>query len=429
MNWINDDHFVVEAKHSAAVVQLSELRDHTFGTSVSPRWVTEKHVRWGELDQQPNTLSHLLEKNGQVLATLDTHRDMLFGRGITFKKKVVEGTKVVGSEEYFDARLEDLMGKHRLNFYYMDLIVQMMTNGNAFTRFAWDAAQKEFSPMVTDAFFTRIGLPFERRPVSEYHYNPYFGDSYQTWKRYESDVIQKYNAADPAANIVSMLHSKAPRSGNPFYSYPSWWATEDWISLANLIPVFHKNGILNGYNIKYLIKMPKDYFDKEAGRELSSEKVRAKWTAFSKNLKTWMSGTKGVNKSLIVKYLRGDDGKALDSIDVVPLKNEMSDDAYSKVWEMANLSIANAAGILPTLAGVNPGKGNDSGSQIRVMADFQQHFRTGAMREIMFEPIKIWLRNNGFPPEVFPDVNSIQITTLDVEKKGTQETTNNKPAA
>ena len=115
----------------------------------------------------------------------------------------------------------------------------------------------------------------------------------------------------------------------------------------------------------------------------------------------------------------------MDSIDVVPLKNEMSDDAYGKVWEMANVSIANAAEMLPTLAGVNPGKGNDSGSQIRVMADYQQHFRTPVHHLILLEPLQYALRTMGYT-DVVPGFSGVQITTLDTNPTGAQAVVNQK---
>ena len=113
----------------------------------------------------------------------------------------------------------------------------------------------------------------------------------------------------------------------------------------------------------------------------------------------------------------------LDNVDVQPLKNEMSDEAYEKVWEIANRSIANSIGLLPTLAGVNPGKGNDSGSQIRVMAEFQQHFRTPIHRHFVLEDVRLALRSLGYT-DVIPKFQDVQITTLDANPTGSQAVIN-----
>ncbi|MDQ1085658.1 hypothetical protein [Siphonobacter sp. SORGH_AS_1065] len=302
-------------------------------------------------------------------------------------------------------------------------ITQFVHNANCFTQLAYNPLEHWHELKVSDSFTTRIARP-GRNGIDEYHINPYFGEG----TFYDKTETRKFKAFDhrvPALEqpTVTMLHSRIVKPGNPFYSCPSWWATEDWIELANLIPLFHKSGLKNGYNIKYLIKMPQDYFNKEGERTLEPSQVRQRWEQWGDNLSKWMSGHNNVNKSLIIKYVRGQDGKMADNIDVIPLKNEMSDDAYSKVWEMSNLSIANSMGILPTLAGVSPGKGNDSGSQIRVMADYQQHFRTSVPREMIIAPIRHAVRAMGYR-DVIPMFKDVQITTLDANPNGKQATLN-----
>ncbi|WP_375445758.1 hypothetical protein [uncultured Fibrella sp.] len=433
MDWISPNVAVVAGRRtrqgatpSAAILQLTETqavprpgRDHAYGTTSYFGGAGQMHVPWGNADNQPNTMGVLIQKNNQIRPLLESNRDMIYGTGISFNKRVYAdgGVKL---EPYVDARLDDWAFDTRLAHYAVAAINERLTNGNHFTRFEF---RLDGTPMldVLDCYSSRISLKSTRANPA-YFYNPYFGDS-GYYKSRESEPIAGFNRADPTANVVSLLHSREHLSGNPHYAFPSWWGAAEWIELANLIPVFHKSGITNGYNIKYLIKIPKDYFDTEGGKPVPVDKVRQKWSEFSDNLSNWLAGTKNVNKSLILKYLRGEDGKPLDSIEVVPLKNEMSDDAYAKVWEMANVSIANAAGILPTLAGVNPGKGNDSGSQIRVMADFQMHFRTPVHHVILLEPVLLALRIMGYT-DVVPSFNGVQITTLDTNPTGAQAVTN-----
>lgn len=376
------------------------------------------HVPWGVMDNQPNTLAKLSAKNGQVLSTLDTLRDFLFGNGITFKKKVIEGDKVVDTYEVYDPRLEDLMGEHKIQEEFLKAIVEYVTNANVFYRYELDTKTDLLKIGVSDCFFTRIKLDDKKN--RSYIYNPGFG---------QYGVISNESMEIPALDrskkqLLAIDHKKIHRSGNPYYSYPAWWATQTWIELANLIPLFHKSGIENGYNLKYLIKMPKNYFDKDAGgKELTSKEIQNKWKEFSESMKKFLSGVDNVDKTILSKYTFGEDGKAMSGIEIEPIKNFMSDDAYTKVFEMSGLAIANAGNILPTMAGVNPGKGNDSGSQIRVMSDYQQHFRTAAIREVLLDPFKFWLKQNKFDRLIFPDIEAIQITTLNENKSGTQTTT------
>ena len=423
MEWINEDVALVSStRHTAAILQLTDQvgRDHAYGSTYGLLGGNGlDHVPWGSADNQPNTMGVLVQKNNQIKPLLDSNRDMIYGTGVSFNRRVIREGKIQ-LEPYQDEQLIEWAHKTRLDSYLIGAINERVTNGNHFSRLE---LEMDGLPLlsVVDSYSARIAQS-STRLQAKYYYNPFFGD-FAYFRPRDSEPVPGFDPRNPEASIVSFFHSREHQSGNPHYAFPSWWGASEWIELANLIPVFHRSGITNGYNIKYLVKMPKDYFDYEAGKPLDAPKVAAKWRNFGDNLSSWMAGTKNVNKTLLLKYMRDEQGKPNDAIDVVPLKNEMSDDAYSKVWEMANVSIANAAGILPTLAGVNPGKGNDSGSQIRVMAEFQQHFRTPVHHQILLEPVQQVLRLMGYK-DIVPSFSGVQITTLDVNPTGTQAVTN-----
>ncbi|MGF7217472.1 hypothetical protein GGR92_003646 [Spirosoma lacussanchae] len=421
MEWISENAFVIPSDRNGALLQLTDGRDQFFGTSLLlSRQYGLDHIPWGAEDNQPQQMARMVEKNNQVRPLLEASRDMIYGTGIGFFRQIQEGN-TIHLEPYQDERLTDWVYQTELANYMIAAINERVTNANHWTRF-------EFTPegvpllSVSDGFTTRIGRPVGGK-ITHYLQNAAFGEGWGAVAT-SSEKLPAFDRVNPLRHIVSLFHSREHISGNPYYAFPSWWCSKDWIEVANLIPLFHKSGLKNGYNIKYLIKMPKDYFDKEGGKDLEPKEIRKKWAAFGENLKQWLSGVDNVNKSLLVRYLRGDDGKALESIDVVPLKNEMSDDAYNKVWEMANISITNAAGILPVLGGVTPGsKSGDSGSQVRTVADYQQHFRTPVQRQILLEPVRMALRIMNFK-DVVPAFKEVQLTTLDKNPTGKQAVVN-----
>jgi len=420
MESLSENTFLIPSEQNGAVLQLVG-RDQVFGSSLL---LTQSngldHVPWGREDNQPNQMALLVEKNNQIRPLLEASRDMIYGTGLGFFKKIYEG-QTIKLEPYIDSKLEDWSYQTELAEYIIAAINERVMNANHFTRF-------EFTPeglpllSISDSFTTRIGRPVGNK-ITTYLQNPWFGEGWgQALEK--SDVIPAFNRQDPTRNIVSILHSREHISGNPYYAFPSWWCAREWIEVANLIPLFHKSGLKNGYNIKYLIKMPKDYFDQEGGRDLEPKAIQEKWAKFGENLKGWLSGVDNVNKSLLVRYLRSEDNKALESIDVQPLKNEMSDDAYGKVNDMAGVAITNAAGILPVLGGVTPGsKSGDSGSQIRVVADYQQHFRTPVQRQILLGPVNMALRILGYT-DVVPAFKEVQLTTLDKNPTGKEAIVN-----
>ena len=413
---ISDGLFVLQN----AVLELTPpARDQSFGVGSVHQAQNDmfQHVRWGAGDDEPNFINKLIEKNNQVRGQLEALRDIIYGTGIGFFKRTITEGKV-SLEPWFDQQVEDWAYETDLNDYIVTSINQMTHTANRFTRWVWDIQKGWYRLDVSDGFMTRVGRPGPGG-IFEYHVNPYFGERglYRPQDTQRLPMMEPHNHEANIARLVTMRQSKVKIPGNPYYSYPAWWCARSWIELANLIPIFHYNGIKNGYNIKYLIRMPMDYFDVEGKKQLDEKAVKGKWKDFSEKLNSWMAGEKQVNKTMLIKYLRGGDGKMMDNVDVVPLKNEMSDSAYSQVWEMANISIANSMGILPTLAGVNPGKGNDSGSQIRVMAEFQQANRTAIVRNAILEDVRHCLVAMG-KRDIIPMFKDVSLTTLDAAPTG-----------
>lgn len=410
-----------EGGQNGAILQLTGARDASFGSTSWNHTDSLGHIRWGAGDNQPNVMRRAIEKNTIVESLLDSLRDMIYASGVGFFQKVKGKDGKSELVEFQDKRLDDWCWATDLQDYVISAISQRVDNANIFTKWTYDPLNNWFNLSVLDSFKTRIG----KDKKLAYHVNPYFGHAnYRSLA--ETDIIPAFNKNDRDYNVkntVTVSHSRNKLPGQPFYAFPSWWCAEEAIELANLIIAFHKNGILNGYNIKYLIRMPQDHFDKEGNRAVDSKESKARWNKFSDSLSGWLAGQKNVNKTMIIKYLRGTDGKMMDNVDVEPLKNEMSDDAYDKVFKNANQSIANSIGLLPTLAGVNPGSGNDSGSQIRVMADYQQHFRTAIHRHYVLEDINSALRLMGFE-NVIAGFKGVQITTLDNNKAGVQSVVN-----
>ena len=425
---ISPELFLLSAAGNGVMVQLTNRRDVSFGATSVFQSVTDgyEHVRWGNADNMPNAMRKLLGRNNQLKAELDTLRDMIFASGMHFMKRTLGDDGKIQLRPYTDTRLEDWAYETQLKRYVLAAINQRVDNGNIFTRFVWDVDRAWFRLEVSDSYVTRIKKPNPKGQIDAYCTNPYFGEL-QNFVTEDTKTIPAFQLGNPEFNkkkILTIFHAKEDVPGNPFYAYPSWWTAADWIELANMIPLFHKAGIQNGYNIKYLIKMPQDYFDREGQRALEAKEVKDRWGKFSESMKKLLSGTDNVDKALVVKYMRDAMGKAMDSIDVVPLKNEMSDDAYSTISQMANQSIANAVGLLPTLAGVNPGKGNDSGSQIRVMAEYQQSFRSPVPRMLVTETILYAMRQSGFARDIVPVFEEARLTTLDANPTGKEAVVN-----
>lgn len=425
MEQISDNVFIVSgATGNAAIVQVTGWRDLSYGEEFTwnVRNPATQHIKWGPADNYPNLMRKLQGANNMIPSLLSTLRDMIYGSGPTWQIATFENGKRK-LEDYYDERLAEWEEFTDLPDFEIASINQLVDNGNIFARFEMDIPTNWPRLSVSDSFKTRIQRPDSLvRGIEKFIVNPYFGDM-ALFNNTDSNFVNTFDPKALQYDLVQIMHSKIALPGQPYYSYPTWWSSADWIELANLIPRFHTSGIKNGYNIKYLIKMPKDYFDTApGGRKLTEKEQIDQWSNTESKMRRMLSGEDNVNKSMFIKYMRGDKGQMLDNIDIIPLKNEMSDDAYSKILEMANLSITNAMSVMATLAGANPGKGNDSGSQVRVMADYQSHYRTPIPRFTVSKAINkaIRLIDPVAYKFVYRTYPGVQITTLDKNKDGVQ---------
>ncbi len=158
MEWISETALVIPASKNGAVLQLTDGRDQIFGSPyMNSQQAGMRHVPWGQFDDQPNRMARLVEQNNQVRPLLEATRDMIYGTGIGFFSRIVEGKKV-HLEPFEDSQLTDWSYETELQNYAIAAINERVTNANHFTRFEFTL---EGLPLlsISDGFTTRIGRP------------------------------------------------------------------------------------------------------------------------------------------------------------------------------------------------------------------------------------------------------------------------------
>ncbi len=175
----------------------------------------------------------------------------------------------------------------------------------------------------------------------------------------------------------------------------------------------------SGYNIKYLIKFPDDYFDRE-GLETNEEKNEHKRRVLNQ-MKESLAGKKD---KAVVTYYKYDiqSMKALPGVEIVPLKNDMTDDAYVSLFNTANIAQASGHGVMPVLAGIDTGgKLGGSGKELEAAAMYQQKFMTYSDRALLLRPLIEVQDLNGWD-------SKIKFWFEDIEVYVTDSTPTNSPA-
>lgn len=378
-----------------------------------------EYYPWGFRDDKPNQMHKLMAANDKATQLLRTQTKYIVGGGVGAFRKVVENRKVV-YEPYEAPNLQDWMEAAEVQDFFKALAWQWSFSWNSFANISISYSNGRFfaRPTVRDLFTIRVGriLAGESR-VQRFFLSDKFGTPYHNVAT--KIAIPAYDPTNPTAFAESIMHVKEPIPGQPFYAFAGWWGGEKWLEVSNLIPQFHISGLKNGYNIKYLIKIPVDYFIQQGIIEEDAQ--RAAFASLQADFDKWLSGVNNVNKALLTRYFMDNSGKQISGIVIEPLNNPITDEAYTRVATTADIAHASSHGILPNLAGIDTGsKLGGSGSELRLAYDYAK-MMTATDRQAQLKPIIAAARISGvLPRDITFQVIDTQMTTLDINPTGTQ---------
>lgn len=380
------------------------------------------HLKWGLQDEKPAEMHRLATDSPNKWRLLETRRDFLTGDGVRFGVRKKDGKKSVLEElepKHKDfASISDYLRSLKKTNYFTDAAMQLGFSGNIFTGIPLDNFKRAELLTNMDCFEMRVrALQANERRITAYLRNANFG---QRWyKKTDSVPLPAYDIQNPKAFPFAVYHTKHRLPGQPFYAFASWWGTKSWTEVANKIPAYHLEGLTTGYNIKYLIKFPDDYFDKE-GLETEEEKAAYR-NGILRRMKDSLAGKKD---RAVVTYYKYDiqSMRALPGVEIIPLKNDMTDDAYVSLFNTANIAQASGHGVLPILAGIDTGgKLGGSGKELEAAAMYQQKFMTKNDRELLLKVMMEVQDLNGWD-------RNIEFWFEDIEVYVTDSTPTNSPA-
>lgn len=223
-----------------------------------------------------------------------------------------------------------------------------------------------------------------------------------------------------------------------YYPIPVWWGGWEWIELANQIPQFHKNNIQNGYNIRWHIQIPNDYFldyEKYQSAVTESEKAeilkdqQEKEQAFMDDVNEFLAGLANVGRTLFTKYEFDKGlGKEYPGIKITALSYDMKDEALLKLFERSNTANTSAQGIHPSLAGIETQGKLSSGTEIRNAFLMWLIINTPLPRKKLLSPLDLVARVNGWPADLRFGIRDYELTALSTDPSGMQAS-ENPPAA
>jgi hypothetical protein len=403
-----------------------EFGDATYSDQRATRLSTSTgdHIAWGEKDQILFDLHKLASDSPNKWPLMKTRRDFLLGLGLQVVTRTIENGKVV-----FNV-VDDEETRKIMEWLDMSNHSKLMKKKAMDLIFSGRYFLKVINQLDGGVKFEHIQV-FHCRPckievgeskISRYALNGNFGTMF--FRKNESFFLPAFDEENPKKFAVSILDVKDYWTGMVYNTFGEWWGTKGWTEVGNDIPHFHKSGLKNGYNIKYHISIPDDYFVKEDYAEGESEETLKQRVL--EEMGNALEGVENADKTLYTYHKVLAEGRYAESgVKITPLKNEMSDDAYTKLFNTANQVQATGHRTLPTLAGIDTGgKLGGSGKELEVSANYMQNYLTHSDRELLIEDLLIAKKILGWGADKFFKFENIEMYNFDTTPKGVAENQN-----
>lgn len=377
------------------------------------------HVAWGEKDATLFRLHKLASSSPNKWALMKTRRDFLLGLGLQVVTRVVKDGKMVFEvqDDEETMRIYDWLEMANYNKLLKKKAMDFIFSGRFFIKVVnlLDGGVKLQS---IDVFHCRpMKKDLGQAEISQYVLNGNFGNKY--FRKTDNVYLPAFDKENPKKYAVSILDVKDEWTGMVYNTFAEWWGTEFWTDVANDIPQFHKSGLKNGYNIKYHLSIPDDYFLKEEYPEGKNEELYKQDVL--KEMADALGGVENADKTLVTYHKVLSEGRFAESgVKITALKNEMSDDAYTKLFNTANLVQATGHRLLPSLAGIDTGgKLGGSGKELEVSANYQMNFLTFSDRELLIEDLMYVKKIMGWSK--FFRFENIEMYNFDTTPKGSDQ--------
>lgn len=373
---------------------------------------------WGADNLQPQKMLELVQGNHLKPQLIYTARDFLLGARLgVYERKLdtVDGRKKIILEPVIDPEIDDWLELIESDKLLRASAYNLEVSGNYFTAFSLDKSKKIGRDGMRnfDCTIARALVTPKHRP-DRYALHP-------DWRNAKADdvrVLPAYDAANPVRFGDFIYHGRDFTAGQKYYDSTPWWGTRKWTELANKIPVFHMNGLENGYNIKYHIEIPEDYFDQFPTDEEKEDAEKE----LVESMNSMLAGVENVDKAFVSKFGFDSTGKARQGWKITPIENKMSDTAYESVNQQANVAQVSGHGIDPSLASIDTGsKFGGSGSEKRISYQLHIALRTPNKRKILLEQFNVAKNIMGFKKEYVFGFEDIEITTLAESSSGKKD--------
>lgn len=401
---------------------------------------------WGPDNDLPNKLLAKIGKNDIVSSNLYFKKNVSFGLGPKLIRALAwEKGRMVDFEEVTSGKEFDFFERNDIPLFMDSQLTDMHTFWNTWALLQYDKNSRDiFTIRHRDAVFSRWGMQ-DRRGEINFHYYCAGWDRQPGSKDYPivcTRALDEFNAVKELEMYAAdkrdlVLSAYMPSPGHPYYSRPSWYSIfgSGWFDHSTMVPQLKKAILKNQLGVKYIIYISPDYFEdifkKEGIDKTDRAKVKERIDKEKQAFSDYLSGENNANKAILSlkKMLPSASGNAVEQkwIEIVPVQNDLKGGEYIDDTESTANIICYAMGVHSALIGATPGKNSNSlgGSNARELYMIQQALMKPIVDRCM-RSLKIIKQYNKWDKDIYITIPEYIFTTLDQEKSGKKETTNNE---
>ncbi len=366
------------------------------------------YQRWGLDNKFPRDWMRLLERNPLVAPLLNKMVEFATGKDYILYKKVYQGGTI--NYEYIDPNQApeqiDWLLANDWQMFAMKILTDWGYLGKAVCEFIPSKSGNKIALVKHhDTTTHRIGA-FDYQPIDHI-----LGDWASGWVDY-SNKLPNFSLSNPFVNSIKQLNAYKP--GQYRYTTPFYCGAEKAIELLNKTFDFHIAGLSNGYLLRYHIEVPEDYFPNTPEGEEDFENLKLE-------IHNWLSNPQNAGKTFISTFTTDGTGRHQEGIKINTIETNLYDDAFTTIFEQAEIAICSAIGIAPELAGVvlQGGMSGNSGSGIRNSHNQYVNVTVPTIRDWTLNPIFNAVKTaNGWDRNIYLGWIDHEIEKLDVNPSG-----------
>ena len=402
-------------------------------------------VPWGYNNILPNEVICKIGRSEVVSANLEFNVLVGYGTGLKPMRRVLENGKLQGYEEVFDNDdILEFFEDNDLQGYLLEQMSDLKTFYNVFPEIILSNDKKSIVSLRSkEAAFSRWGqMDKSAGRITKHYYSSEWDDNPTKDNIIVSDVLDRYN---PLASLNGYLKKgnykelrfiipiDFPSPGRAYYQRSPWWSIfhSGWYDFSIMVPEAKKALMKHRFAVKYIIYISPKYFEKifkEEGIDSSDkEAVQARVDQEHQNFSDFLTGSDKAGKGLVAlkEMIHSASGaKEEKYIEVVPVKLDNEGGEFLDDSEEVSNIISYVMGTHSSLIGSTPGKnkGSFSGTDKRELFLMKQALMK-PFRDRLLRPLTLIKRFNKWDKDIVFAIPDIELTTLDNNKSGKQETT------